>query len=115
MCEMKENEEELLEQTVLTRVVRLELLVTGFTTSVLFGLGLFLPTIFLVIRGGPVVGPHLALLGQFLPGYDVTVAGSFIGLGYGLVLGVALGSLITITYNKVAGYREARRERSRRG
>jgi hypothetical protein len=112
---MKENEEELLEQTVLTRVVRLELLVTGLTMSLLFGLGLFLPTIFLVIKGGPLVGPHLALLGQFLPGYDVTLAGSFIGLGYGLVLGFALGCLIAIVYNKVARYREARGEGKRRG
>jgi flagellar biosynthesis protein FliR len=111
---MKEDEEELLERAVLTRVVRLELLVTGVTTSVLFGLALFLPTIFLVLKGGQVVGPHLGLLSQFLPGYDVTVVGSIIGLAYGLVLGFALGAIVTIVYNKVAGYREARSERRKR-
>lgn len=112
---MEENEGKLLEQIVLTRVVRLSLLVNGIVVGVLFGLGLFLPTIFLALKGGPVVGPHLGLLRQFLPGYEVTVAGSFIGLAYGLVLGFVLGVLIAIVYNKVAGYREARVEHSRRG
>ena len=111
---MKEREEELLEQVVLTRVVRLELLVTAVTTAVLLGLGLFLPTIFLVIKGGPVVGPHLALLGHFLPGYDVTVLGSFVGLAYGLIIGATLGVLITIVYNKVVDFREAWRRRGGR-
>ena len=76
---MKENEEKLLEQIVLTHVMRLNLLVNGIAVGLLFGLGLFLTTIFLVLKGGPVVGPHLGLLGQFLPGYAVTVAGSFVG------------------------------------
>ncbi len=112
---MEENEGKLLEQIVLTRVMRLNLLITGIALGLLFGLGLFLSTIFLVLKGGPEVGPHLSLLGEFLPGYAVTVTGSFIGLGYGLVLGFALGSLITLVYNKVAGYREAWGERRRRG
>ncbi len=105
---MEDNEEKPLERIVLTRVMRLNLLVNGITVGLVFGLGLFLSTIFLVIKGGPVVGPHLALLSEYLPGYDVTVIGSFVGLAYGFVLGFAVGSLIAVVYNKVAGYRQTR-------
>ena len=112
---MKDNEDKLLEEMVLTRVLRLDAIITGATTGLLFGLGFFLVTIFLVLKGGPVVGPHLGLLGVYLPGYDVTVLGSFIGLVYGLILGFITGVLITVIYNQVAGSREARRERKKQG
>ena len=111
---MKENEEKLLEQIVLTRIMRLSLVINGITVGLLIGLGIFVPTIFLVLKGGQVVGPHLALLGQFLPGYDVTVAGSFVGLGYGLILGFILGVFIAFVYNRVADYRDALRQRRTR-
>ncbi len=52
---------------------------------------LFLATFLLVLRGGPVVGPTLGLLGQYLPGYRVTAAGSVIGLAYGATLGFTAG------------------------
>jgi hypothetical protein len=104
---MEENEGKLLEQIVLTRVMRLNLLANGITVGLLFGLGLFLPTIVLVLKGGPVVGPHLELLSQFLPGYEVTVGGSFVGLGYGFVLGFILGAFVALIYNRVADYRSA--------
>ena len=111
---MKENEEKLLEQIVLTHVMRLSLLVNGIAVGLLFGLGLFLTTIFLVLKGGPVVGPHLGLLGQFLPGYAVTLTGSFVGLGYGLVLGFILGAFVAFVYNRVADYRDALQQRRTR-
>ena len=45
------------------------------------------------------VGPHLALLGQFFIGYRVTFAGSLIGFGYGFVLGFAIGWITAWLYN----------------
>jgi hypothetical protein len=67
--------------------------------GLLFGIGLFLATNILLLKGGRVVGPHLALLGAYLPGYRVTFAGSLIGLGYGLILGFGAGWLMGRVYN----------------
>ena len=71
----------------------------GIALGLLCGIGLFAATNILVLRGGPVVGPHLGLLGVFLPGYRVTFAGSVIGLGYGIVIGYCAGWVIGAVYN----------------
>lgn len=71
----------------------------GIALGLLCGGGLFIATNILVVKGGRVVGPHLALLGAYLPGYRVTFAGSWIGLGYGMVIGYAAGWLIGRVYN----------------
>jgi len=68
----------------------------------LFGGGLFRATVFLVIRGGPTVGQHLALLSVFFPGYQVTWLGAFIGFVYAFVFGYALGRVIGSVYNRLA-------------
>jgi hypothetical protein len=46
-----------------------------------------------------VVGPNLALLGQFFFGYTVTLSGAFIGLVYGFVAGFIVGWLIGFLRN----------------
>ena len=74
----------------------------GIAMGLVSGLGLFAATIFLVAKGGPVVGPHLQLLGIFLPGYRVSVGGSLLGFVYAFVIGYALGRLLGIVYNAVA-------------
>jgi len=63
----------------------------GLSLGAASGLGLFLMTIYLVLKGGPVVGPTLALLGQYLPGYTVSPAGALAGLIHGFILGYLLG------------------------
>ena len=65
------------------------------------GLGLFAATLLLVIRGGQTVGPHLGLLGIYLPGYEVTLMGAVLGLLYGLVIGYAAGFLVGALYNRL--------------
>ena len=47
---------------------------------------LFLMSVILILKGGPVVGPTLSLLGQYLPGYEVSPRGSLVGLAYGALL-----------------------------
>jgi hypothetical protein len=74
----------------------------GIALGLLFGLGLALATLVLVFRGGPNVGRHLRLLGMFLPGYQVSVAGAFIGFAYMFVIGYAIGRLIGLVYNRLA-------------
>jgi protoporphyrinogen oxidase len=63
----------------------------GAATGVVAGALLCLATLVLVWKGGPVVGPTLGLLAQFLPGYSVTAAGSLIGLAYGALGGFVAG------------------------
>lgn len=73
----------------------------GIALGLLLGGGLFLATMFLIVRGGPNLGEHLQLLHVFFPGYSVTIPGAFVGLVYGFVVGYALGRLIGVIYNRL--------------
>lgn len=84
------------------RILRLEALVQGLAWGLVAGLGLFLATNFLVLKGGRVVGPHLSLLRQFFIGYEVTFPGSLIGFAYAFAWGFAAGYLVSLVYNRVA-------------
>jgi hypothetical protein len=70
--------------------------------AILSGLGLFVMTLWLVIKGGPDPGPHLRLLSQYFPGYSVTLVGSFVGLFYGALVGGMVGWVIALIYNRIA-------------
>ncbi len=74
----------------------------GIAFGLVLGVGLFLATIFLVIKGGPNVGQHLRLLAAFFPGYSVSLAGSLLGFVYAFVIGYALGRVIGEVYNRLA-------------
>ena len=87
------------EDLVLIRLHRLNTIVNGIVTGLLAGLGLLVATLWLVVKGGDVVGPHLGLLGQFFIGYRVSVLGSFIGFLYGFVVGFLTGCFISYVYN----------------
>lgn len=89
--------EELLQHAVL----RLNGTVLGLVLGIMLGLFIFGATNWLVIKGGPVVGPHLALLGQFFIGYRVSVLGSLIGMAYGFVTGFLFGFVIGWVYNRI--------------
>ncbi len=79
--------------------------------AVVFGLAggtlLLAATLWLVVRGGDQVGPHLGLLDVYFPGYSVTWLGSLIGFGYGAVCGAVLGWSIAWLYNRLAARRNA--------
>ena len=75
----------------------------GISFGLLFGLGLFVATIVLVLKGGENVGAHLGLLSAYLPGYRVTTGGAFLGFVYLFVIGYAIGRLIGVVYTWVAG------------
>ena len=67
-------------------------------------LGLWAATAILLAKGAPPgvdVGPHIALLTNFLPGYRVSWPGSFVGLFYGFLIGMVLGCLIGAVWNIV--------------
>jgi hypothetical protein len=89
------------EQELNATLLRLNGRAWGIAMGLLLGLGLFLATNFLVLKGGASVGPHLSLLSTFFPGYSVTFAGSLIGFVYAFVLGYMLGRLVGTVYNRV--------------
>jgi len=97
-----------LESLILARLMRLNALVQGVVTGLIAGLGIFIATNWLILKGGPVVGPHLALLGQFFIGYRVTFVGSLIGFGYGFAGGFLVGYWVARLYNWFANLRESR-------
>jgi hypothetical protein len=80
-------------------VARLNARAWGITVGLLLGVGLFLATNILVLKGGPNPGPHLSLLHVYFPGYRVTFLGSLVGFVYAFVVGYALGRLIGTVYN----------------
>lgn len=74
----------------------------GLALGFLGALALFVATVTLVIRGGPNVGQHLALLSVYLPGYSVTWKGAFIGAAYLFFIGYGAGRTIATVYNRIA-------------
>ena len=89
---MNRNEE-------LNTLLKLNARAWGIAVGLLFGGGVFIATVFLVIKGGPNLGQHLSLLGSYLPGYRVTWAGAFIGFVYLFVIGYGIGRIIGGVYN----------------
>jgi hypothetical protein len=93
-----ETEEELIQKAVVLLNAKLLGVVVGF----LMGAGLFLATIFLVIKGGRNVGAHLRLLAIYFPGYSVSFWGSIVGFFYAFILGFLGGLTLGAVYNKLA-------------
>ena len=73
----------------------------GVVGGLLVGAFLMLATAWLLIKGGRPVGPHLALLSEYLPGYSVTILGSLIGFLYGLLFGFLSGYIVGAVYNRI--------------
>lgn len=73
------------------------------------GFALLLSTLFLIVkhRPGEPLGPHLALLSQYLPGYAITVVGSLVGFIYFFVIGTAVFAGIGWIYNRLVGLQPA--------
>jgi hypothetical protein len=92
------KEEEAIERVV----VRMNAALTGVVLGLLAGAGLFLATVWLLIKGGPHPGIHLMLLGQYFPGYTVSWTGSLVGFGYAFMIGFLTGAALGFIYNKLA-------------
>jgi hypothetical protein len=89
--------DQLLERAVL----RLNANILGLVLGILAGMGIFIATNFLILKGGEVVGPHLGLLGAFFPFYTVTFLGSLLGFVYGFICGYAAGYIVASVYNLI--------------
>ena len=94
------------EERLYSGVLWLNAKVLGLSLGLLFGIGIFIATNWLVLKGGQVVGPHLQLLSQYFIGYSVSFLGSLIGFAYGFALGTLMGACIGWIYNKIVDFRK---------
>jgi hypothetical protein len=78
---------------------RLDPVALGFSFGTTAGMLIFAATILLVIKGGVIVGPNLALLSNFIPGFSVTPPGAVIGLLGLFVGGFFFGSMFAYLRN----------------
>lgn len=86
---------------IVNTFARLDAVALGVSLGVLLGFTIFFATNLLVLKGGDVVGPNLALLSQYFIGYKVTFLGSLVGFVYGLMSGFIVGFLIAVLRNAV--------------
>ena len=94
------------EEKLFSGILLLNAKVVGLAFGIILGLGIFVATNWLIIKGGDRVGPHLILLSQYFIGYKVTFLGSLIGAVYGFAVGTICGSLMGWIYNKLAAFRQ---------
>jgi hypothetical protein len=71
----------------------------GLAFGILWGVCLFLATIWVMMRGG---GEHLVLLTKFYLGYSISFVGAILGLIWGFVEGFIGGWLLAWLYNRFA-------------
>jgi hypothetical protein len=94
------------DEELLTRaVLQLSGNILGLVLGILASLVIFVATNWLVIKGGPVVGPHLSLLSQYFIGFSVSFVGSLIGMAYAFIVGYLSGISIAWVYNRIAANR----------
>ena len=86
-------------------IARIHAGILALIFALIGGSGLFIMTVWLIVKGQKNVGQHLQLLGQYFIGYTVTWVGSIVGFFYGALLGGIAGWLIGWIYNRVVDLR----------
>ena len=81
----------LVEKVILQSFARMDKPAMGIALGTVSGLLFFVATLWLVVKGGEVVGPNLQLLSQYFFGYTVSVKGAFIAFFYGFFWGFLFG------------------------
>jgi protoporphyrinogen oxidase len=105
----------LMQRALAVLLARVDAVALGVAAGAVSGTLLFLMSVILIAKGGPVVGPTLSLLGQYLPGYEVSPLGSLIGLAYGALGGYVVGWTFAHARNAaMLGYVAMLRWRARR-
>ncbi|PYQ64318.1 MAG: FAD-dependent oxidoreductase [Acidobacteria bacterium] len=96
-------QEEVRLETALQRVfAKLDRFGFGVAVGAVAAAVLSLASLFPLIKGDPVMGHELALLAQYLPGYEASAIGMLRGLAYGLVGGFGVGWTFAVIRNAAA-------------
>ena len=85
--------------------MRLSVRSLGVAVASLLAIQLFLTTNWLVIRGTADESHHAALLAHYLPGYTVSVPGSFIGSFWIFIYALVFATVVARLYNWIAARR----------
>jgi protoporphyrinogen oxidase len=86
------------DHALLQAAVRFNLRIGIVICGVLTGAGLWLATVYLLLKDGEEVGAHLGLLAAIFPGYAVTWSGAWVGFFWGFVLGALSSGVIFSSY-----------------
>jgi hypothetical protein len=81
------------DQIIATVFGRLDPLAMGTAIGVVAGIVLFIASALLLLEGGPVVGPTLSLLKNYLIGFEVSWPGALLGMVEAGLIGFAVGYL----------------------
>jgi len=73
----------------------------AITAALMWGVGLFLLTWWVIVLDGPTTVP--SFLGRVYRGYSITPAGSVIGLAWALADGAIGGGIFAFVYNRLVG------------
>jgi protoporphyrinogen oxidase len=87
------------EKALIATFARMDKLAFATAIGTVCGLLVFSATMWIISRGGNVLGSHLRLLAQYFIGYTVTVKGGFIALGYSFFWGFLFGWLFAYLRN----------------
>jgi hypothetical protein len=98
-----ERLEPLLEPVVIKSLARMDKLAFAVSIGTVSAVLIWFATMFLVWEGGPVVGPNLSLLREYVFGYTVTPQGAWIGFGYCFFWGFFFGWLFAYLRNLAVG------------
>ena len=104
--ERDQRDRELEWALIQTAVARLRASVMAIVFAATSGIGIFIATVWLVIRGGPNVGATLGLLRNYWPGYSVTWGGALIGFFYAALIGGIVGWVVAYIYNRIVSLRQ---------
>ena len=80
--------------------MKLDIKALALTFGILWGLGVFVMTWWIILTGGAGAAP--SLLERVYIGYHITPLGSVVGLVWALVDGAICGALVAWLYNKLA-------------
>ncbi len=81
---------------------RLDAVALAVAMGCVFALGLWFATAMLLLKDTPPgipIGPNLALLANYLPGYRVSWPGSVLGAAYGFLIGCGFGLIVAAVWN----------------
>lgn len=92
-----------LESAIISGLARMDKLALALAVGAVGAVAIFLATVALILKGGNVVGPNLALLSQYFFGYTISIRGAFIGMAYMFFWGFILGWLFAYLRNLAIG------------
>lgn len=98
MTTLNNNTEIKYDEVLLHASIKLNTRLLAVVFGLLSGTALMLVTYMSLYRGLPDTGQYLRLLGVFLPGYEVTPLGAWIGFFWGALIGAFLAAMFYRIY-----------------